>query len=376
MYNKNIKSFILLFVLINIIHGFISSRIPHSSFPRVDDKFIKTNIKQFNKYNKMNYINMIASDNAGNINRNLAKRTSEVLIESPSLNSRRITANIIVDGSIEDVWNILTDYDNLSTHIPNLVQSNRVRASDPNRIRLFQEGAQKIVGFDFRASLTMDMKEVYEDDGQAARERKIKFEHVESLMFSTFDGEWTLRLYSRSKGIDPSTGEQIWQYRTQLTYTVLVRPRGPVPVLALEWRIREDVPINLLAVKIAAEKLKYRNLRNDNNNNSNNNNGSGNKILERRSSSTSWEEDETLASYIDSGSNTNELPGENKTTGVEAGAGTRTKNSDSSKRGKVFRDAWGRIPGGRIPGARSGRFTSLLNPLNNTAKWGGGAGAL
>ena len=50
MYNKNIKSFILLFVLINIIHGFISSRIPHSSFPRVDDKFIKTNIKQFNNF--------------------------------------------------------------------------------------------------------------------------------------------------------------------------------------------------------------------------------------------------------------------------------------------------------------------------------------
>jgi hypothetical protein len=28
-----------------------------------------------------------------------------------------------------------------------------------------------------------------------------------------------------------------------------------VPVPALEWRIREDVPVNLLAVKAASEKL-------------------------------------------------------------------------------------------------------------------------
>jgi len=28
-----------------------------------------------------------------------------------------------------------------------------------------------------------------------------------------------------------------------------------VPVPALEWRIREDVPINLAAVKAAAERL-------------------------------------------------------------------------------------------------------------------------
>jgi len=32
---------------------------------------------------------------------------------------------------------------------------------------------------------------------------------------------------------------------------VLVRPKGPVPVAALEWRIREDVPTNLRAVKAA-----------------------------------------------------------------------------------------------------------------------------
>ena len=36
---------------------------------------------------------------------------------------------------------------------------------------------------------------------------------------------------------------------------VFIRPNGPVPVLPLEWRIKEDVPTNLNAVKAAAEKL-------------------------------------------------------------------------------------------------------------------------
>jgi len=38
---------------------------------------------------------------------------------------------------------------------------------------------------------------------------------------------------------------------------VLVKPKGPVPVAALEWRIREDVPTNLRAVKRAALDLGY-----------------------------------------------------------------------------------------------------------------------
>jgi hypothetical protein len=34
-----------------------------------------------------------------------------------------------------------------------------------------------------------------------------------------------------------------------------ITPKGLVPVPALEWRIREDVPVNLRAVKAAAERL-------------------------------------------------------------------------------------------------------------------------
>jgi len=72
--------------------------------------------------------------------------------------------------------------------------------------------------------------------------RKIYFKCVDSQFFSEFDGSWTVQ-----QQIDSSTGEK----EVLCSYDVMVRPKGPVPVAALEWRIREDVPTNLRAVKAA-----------------------------------------------------------------------------------------------------------------------------
>jgi hypothetical protein len=46
-----------------------------------------------------------------------------------------------------------------------------------------------------------------------------------------------------------------------VSYSVDVKPRGPVPVAALEWRIREDVPTNLRAVKKASMEIQRYNLK-------------------------------------------------------------------------------------------------------------------
>ena len=130
-----------------------------------------------------------------------------------------------------------------------LVESSR-RPHPSGGIRLFQEGAQKIVGFDFRASLTMDMTELAEEG--ASRPTRINFVLVDSAMFAAFDGEWRVQPYSRVRSkTDPTR----FEYKSKLSYRVNITPRGLVPVPALEWRIREDVPVNLKAVKVAAEKL-------------------------------------------------------------------------------------------------------------------------
>ncbi|KAG5190038.1 hypothetical protein JKP88DRAFT_192472 [Tribonema minus] len=177
-----------------------------------------------------------------------------VNIERPSLNSRRISGSIIVDKPIEDVWLVLTDYDRLSDYVPNLTQSRQV-PSPTGGIRLFQEGAQQIVGFDFRASLVMDMEEHYGDPDDKLAMRKIKFKLVDSAMFTDFSGEWRLQFNSRivNKGAGP--GQEKYTYSTKVFYMVNIRPKGVVPVVALEWQISEEVPNNLAAVKRTAEVM-------------------------------------------------------------------------------------------------------------------------
>lgn len=176
-----------------------------------------------------------------------------VAIERTSSNTRRISASVIVDSSMDDCWSILTDYNNLATHVPNLVQSTLIK-SPTNGIRLYQEGAQKIIGFDFSASLTMDMTEVQDRPNSAMPRKAIQFKLVESRFFSEFDGKWQLQAHSRR--LKPGTTDE-YLYKTKLFYEVFIRPNGPVPVLPLEWRIREDVPSNLLAVKEASERRSH-----------------------------------------------------------------------------------------------------------------------
>ncbi len=171
-----------------------------------------------------------------------------VRIERPSPSSRRIFGEIIAPVPLTDIWSILTAYDDLSTHVPNLKESritSRPRSGQPGdgsyECILFQKGAQKIVGFEFAASVTMKMKENYISES----ERRITFQCVDSMFFNAFDGEWKAEERMGADGLP----------ETKLSYVVDVRPKGPVPVAALEWRIREDVPTNLRAVKRSAALL-------------------------------------------------------------------------------------------------------------------------
>jgi hypothetical protein len=57
-------------------------------------------------------------------------------------------------------------------------------------------------------------------------------------MFSQYSGEFRVEPHGAG---------------TRLSFSVDITPRGPVPVMPLEWRIREDVPVNLRGLKAAAE---------------------------------------------------------------------------------------------------------------------------
>jgi hypothetical protein len=192
---------------------------------------------------------MGGSESREAVNKNADSREYvPVRIERPSSNSRKIFGEIVSPLPLIDVWDILTDYDRLAIHVPNLKESRitgRTSRGSPGdgqyRCRLFQKGAQKIAGFEFGASVTMDMAERIVSE----TEREITFKCTDSFFFSEFNGEWKVEECVGENGL----------VETKLSYCVLVRPKGPVPVAALEWRIRQDVPTNLRAVELAAKTL-------------------------------------------------------------------------------------------------------------------------
>lgn len=167
-------------------------------------------------------------------------RRPEVSISNDAWNKRGISSAILIRASLPTVWSALTDYSRLSTFIPNLAYSKQ-RVHPTGGIRLEQCGVQRIVGFQFKAAVVLDMTEVSPKDNN---ERAIDFTLASSRDFAAFFGTW--RMSSVEGG------------GTWLEYNVNIQPKGLVPVKAVEWRIKEDVPNNLLAVRSYCELLDRR----------------------------------------------------------------------------------------------------------------------
>ena len=162
-----------------------------------------------------------------------APRSGEVGVRltRPSRDTRHVRASVRVRAPLRVVWALLTDYGNLATHVPNLAESTIVRGATCTTTngaevaaRVRQAGAQRILGFEFRAAVTLDMVEV-----QRAGWRAVHFARTPDDRgdFSAFHGTWKL--------VQPQAAPD----DTELHYDVTVSPRGLVPVAAIEWRIAD-----------------------------------------------------------------------------------------------------------------------------------------
>jgi Polyketide cyclase / dehydrase and lipid transport len=165
------------------------------------------------------------------------KTGKRVQIQAPGPNRRVVSSEAVIFAPIDVVWDVLSDYESLADYIPNLAMSDRrPHPAGPSAIRLEQCGVQSILGFEFRASVTMDMVEI---NASCERSRAIDFTLVHSRDFREFFGTWRI--------------EALPEEKCALYYTVTIVPKGLVPVKAIEWRIGEDVPQNIDAVKRECE---------------------------------------------------------------------------------------------------------------------------
>lgn len=152
----------------------------------------------------------------------------EITTEKLAGRARRICAAIAVPCSVEHLWQVLTDYDNLSSFIPNLTLSRRLEAT-PTGTRLEQIGAQCFLNIQFCARVVLDMVEQFP--------HRLGFSMVEGD-FKSFEGCWTL---------EPTDNAD--QAETRLVYELTVCPPRAIPAVLIERHLRRDLAQNLQAIR-------------------------------------------------------------------------------------------------------------------------------
>jgi len=234
-----------------------------------------------------------------------------VRIEKAPRNSRRIFASIDIPTGIDEVWNLLTDYENLQSVVPNLtanevleqftgincreVWQSRMRgggmalsSTSPSnadqckrmakRMKgsvLKQAGGAKFMGISFSARTTLEVREwpmgmpdfAHDDDnanGGKENGRKLTRyvfprpftvpslprKDISMQSIETDDGEF--RMYQGVWRMQPLPGCS--RRATRLTFAVEVSPR--VPVKLVEERIAQDLSNNLEAIRDVFTKKK------------------------------------------------------------------------------------------------------------------------
>ncbi|MBE9181500.1 cyclase [Oculatella sp. LEGE 06141] len=165
---------------------------------------------------------------------NASAQGVDVRTEKLEGRKRRISANLQVPYSVEQLWQILTDYDHLADFIPSLAKSRRIDHPQGG-VRLEQIGAQSFLKLKFCARVVLDMIETFP--------HQIDFRMVEGD-FREFSGSWQIQSVRSSE-----------QPITDLCYTVLVVPHLAMPVGLIERRLGQGLVLNLTAIRQRADVL-------------------------------------------------------------------------------------------------------------------------
>ena len=138
--------------------------------------------------------------------------------------TRRLAAELKSPLPVHLLWDVLTDYENLSQFIPNLSTSELIQRQGQT-VRLQQVGSQQLLGLRFSAQVQLELTE-YRQDGL------LQFRMVKGD-FRRFEGSWQIR--QRPDG-------------SSLLYELTVQGCLGMPIGLIEERLRDDLSSNLNAV--------------------------------------------------------------------------------------------------------------------------------
>lgn len=213
-------------------------------------------------------------------------------VEQAPGNARRIFSAIDIFAPVDDVWGVMTDYENLQYVVPSLLKNDIIdRRSDG--CRMTQVGAAELVpGISFRARCTLDVQEfpsgipaeLVEGGSEGLEDPTMdpvaatdiaKSKASQPLRRGIFPRPYAIsHLQHRDLSMQSAEGfrgdfdlyQGVWRMQPlpgcasedggsamRLSYAVELRPTLPVPVRLLEKRIALDLEKNLKAIRLHVE---------------------------------------------------------------------------------------------------------------------------
>jgi ribosome-associated toxin RatA of RatAB toxin-antitoxin module len=163
-------------------------------------------------------------------------------IQTERLEGRRccLSASIEIPHAIEQVWQILTDYEHLADFIPNLAKSRQMQ-HPTGGIRIEQIGTENLFRLKFCARVVLDMIEQFP--------HQIEFQMIEGD-FKAFHGSWQLQPILPAGCVNGLAVPA-----TNLCYSVVIWPPRTMPIGMIERRLSSSLANNLLAIRQRADAL-------------------------------------------------------------------------------------------------------------------------
>lgn len=158
----------------------------------------------------------------------------EIKVEELEGRYRRIFAQIQIPYSLEQVWQVITDYEAFAKFMPNLKQCRRLE-HPTGGIRLEQVRILSFLGLKFSGRSVFDIAEEFP--------HKIHYQLVEGDL-KAFSGDWRLA----PRNLDEKAG-------VALMYDFSILPNLLLPMALVERVFSHDMPASLLAIRQRVEDL-------------------------------------------------------------------------------------------------------------------------
>ncbi len=158
-----------------------------------------------------------------------------IKIEKLEERQRQVYAKIQIPYPLEQVWQVLTDYETFAEFIPTLTQCRRLEGRTGG-VRIEEVRTNNFMGMNFSARTVFDIEEKFP--------HSIHYQLIEGDM-KEFSGYWRLEPWSLSEskaGID-------------LVFDFFVLPKRIFPMALVEHVLSHNIPANMLAIRQRVEDI-------------------------------------------------------------------------------------------------------------------------